>query len=72
MRLRKHGAQKGVEVVHCCFLASRPTVESIWHSETSAISPHSLHNFFCMELPFPFIEELKKSDNTIQALLVDL
>jgi hypothetical protein len=72
MRFRKHGAQKGVEVVHCCFLASRPTVESIWHSEISAISGHSLHNFFCMELPFPFIEELKKGNQAIQAFLVHL
>lgn len=55
----KQAAQKGVDILHCCCLGVRPTVEMIWQSETSAVSPHSLHNFFCMEFPFPFIKQAK-------------
>jgi hypothetical protein len=59
-------------MLHRCFRGARPTDETIWHNDTSAVSPHSLHNFFCMELPFPFIEELKKGDNAIQTFLIDI
>ena len=70
IRSCKHEAQKVVEILHCCCLGVRPTVDRIWHNETSAIWPHSLHNFFCMEIPFRFIEQAEGSYELIETLLV--
>ena len=70
MRPCKHAAQKAVEVVHRCCLGARPTVETIWHSDTSAGSPHSLHDFFCMEIPFPLVEQLEEGNKSVDRFTV--
>ena len=60
MRPCKQAAQNAADTLHCCKRGERPTVETIWHRETSAMPPHSLHDFFCMEFPFPRIEQTKE------------
>ncbi len=72
MRPCKHAAQRAVEVLHRCCLGARPTVEMIWQSETSASAPHSLHDFFCIGVLLPPLEQPEKFCEPVYRVAVEV